>query len=223
MAEDVLNLAVGSPLQLQAIGTADSPRYQVRTIGYLPGSSLVITTPQQDGRVALVRSGQVFNVRMLRGDTVMGFTAQALKVTNTPYPHVHLSYPKEIERIVVRNARRVSAGINAQARNINDGPDGPKRVVSFVDLSMTGAKLAAERPLGAVGESLHLNFEIEVAGKLEQLSLLGTIRNLAVRDRENIGDGYNHGVQFTKLNRFQQLLLHGWVLQRTADEERQAG
>lgn len=220
MAEDSLNLAVGTPLQLQAVGKADAPRYQVRTIGYLPGGSVVVTTPEVRGKLAIVRPGQYFNVRMLRGESVVGFEAQTLQVYNVPYPHLHLSYPKEFESIVVRNARRVAAEVDALARNISDGPEGPERQVTFADLSMTGAKVLAEWPLGAVGDTLHLSFEVDVAGKLEKLTLLGDIRSVGVRDRERIELGYKHGVQFSTVNRYQQVLLHGWVLQRMTREER---
>lgn len=221
MAEDVLHLSVGSPLQLQAVGRPDSPRYQVRTIGYLPGGSLVVSTPQQNGKLAIVRPGQFFNVRMLRGESVMGFEVQALQVANAPYPHLHLSYPAEIERIVVRNAKRVSADIAATVRHIADGPDGPERPVALKDLSMTGAKLVAEQPLGAVDQTLALGFEIQVAGRTERLSLLGDIRSVAPRDRERPEQGYSHGVQFSTINRYQQVLLHSWVLERMAEAERQ--
>jgi c-di-GMP-binding flagellar brake protein YcgR len=220
MAEDVLHLTVGSPLQLQAVGKPESPRYQVRTIGYLPGGSLVVSTPQQNGKLAIVRPGQFFNVRMLRGESVMGFEVQTLQVANAPYPHLHLSYPAEIERIVVRNAKRVGADIAATARNIGDGPDGAQRPVQLKDLSMTGAKLVAEQFLGEVGDTLALGFEIEVAGKPERLSLLGDIRNIAARDRERPELGANHGVQFSTINRYQQVLLHSWVLERMTAEER---
>lgn len=219
MAEDVLSLAVGSPLQLQAIDKSDSPRYQVRTIGYMPGGSLVVTMPQLNGRLVIVRPGQFFNVRMLRGEAVMGFEVQVLQVYNAPYPHMHLTYPKQIESTVVRNARRVNADVPVVARNTSDGPDGPEHAAQFTDLSMTGARLVAERPLGVVGDILHLGFEVEVAGKPERLILLGTIRNLAVRDRKNIDRGYNHGLQFSTINRFQQVLLHSWVLQRLTEKE----
>jgi c-di-GMP-binding flagellar brake protein YcgR len=219
MADDVLSLAVGSFLQLQAVNKPDSPRYQVRTIGYLPGGSVVVTTPLVNGKLAIVRPGQFFTVRMLRGESVMGFEAQVLQVYNAPYPHIHLAYPKQVERTVVRNARRVTANLPAKARNIKDGPDGTEHPVRFLDLSMTGVKLVAERPLGAIGDVLQLGFGLEVAGKQEQLVLLGTIRNLVVRDRENIERGYSHGMQFSTINRFQQVLLHGWVLQCLTEEE----
>jgi len=220
MAEDLLNLTVGTPLQLQGVAVADPPRYQVRTIGYLPGGSLVVTTPQPRGKLAIVRAGQFFKVRMLRGESVMGFETQVLQSYNVPYPHLHLAYPKAIESIVVRNALRVNAEVDAVARNISEGPEGGEHSVTFADLSMTGAKLVAERPLGVVGDTLHLSFEVDVAGKPEKLTLLGTIRNLAVRDRQKVELGYNHGIQFGKINRYQQVLLHGWVLQRMAQDER---
>jgi len=219
MAEDLLNLSVGSPLQLQAADKPDAPRFQVRTIGYLPGGSLVVGTPVMNGRLVIVRPGQYFRVRMLRGETVLGFEAQVLQVYNSPYPHIHLAYPREIESIVVRNARRVNAGVQAMARNIAKGDDARPEPVTLADLSKTGAKVVADRPLGAVGDHLNLSFELDVAGRLEKLTLLGAIRNLAVRDRHNIEDGYNHGVQFGTVNRFQQVLLHGWVLQRMTEEE----
>ena len=157
---------------------------------------------------------------MLQGESVMGFEVQVLQVYNAPYPHLPLTYPKDIESIVVRNALRVSAEVQAVARNISEGSEGAEHRVTFVDLSMTGAKLVAERPMGVTGDTLHLSFEVDVAGKPEKLTLLGIIRNLAVRDRQQIEQGYNHGIQFGTINRYQQVLLHGWVLQRMVKEER---
>ena len=220
MAEDLLNLTVGTPLQLQGVGVADAPRYQVRTIGYVPGGSLLVTTPQPGGKLVIMRPGQFFKVRMLQGESVMGFESQVMQVYNAPFPHLHLTYPKRIESIVVRNALRVNAGVEALARNIGEDAEGSEHRVTFADLSMTGAKLVAERPLGVVGDTLHLSFEVDVAGKPEKLTVLGTIRNLAVRDRQKVELGYNHGVQFGNINRYQQVLLHGWVLQRMVKEER---
>ncbi len=219
MTDDVLNLAVGTPLQLQTIAPPDAPRYQVRTVGYLPGKSLVVTTPEPKGRLVILRVDQRFRVRMLRGESVLGFETHVLAVSNLPYPHVHLAYPKQVECIVVRNAVRVSADVPAVTRNISNGPDGAEQRVTLVDLSMTGAKLVAPRPLGVVGDMLHLSFEVDVAGKPEKLTLLGAIRNVAVRDRQREDLGYNHGIQFGTVNRYQQVLLHGWVLQQKTSRE----
>ena len=56
----------------------NAPRFSVRLIGSLPGASLVVTTPTLDGKVQIVREGQRFNVRVLKGERVLGFVAQIL-------------------------------------------------------------------------------------------------------------------------------------------------
>lgn len=218
--EDILHLPVGANLQLQAVSTEATPRYQVKVIGYLPGGSLVVTTPTIKGKVQLVREGQRFNVRMLCGSDVMGFVAKVLKTVGSPYPYIHLEYPKEVESIVVRNAQRVAANLEGTAYNIlNDDLEENQHQVMIPDLSSTGAKIISTEELGEVGDILRVTFVVQVAGEDESLTLLGKIRN---RTEKAVGGGfeYAHGLQFQATNRFQHVLLHGWVLERmTADEK----
>lgn len=218
--EDILHLPVGSNLQLQAISAEATPRYQVKVIGYLPGGSLLVTTPAVKGKVQLVREGLRFNVRMLRGSDVMGFVAKVLKTASAPYPYMHLEYPKEVESIVVRNAQRVAANLKGKAYNIlNDDTAENQYDVLIPDLSSTGSKIISAVELGEVGDILRVSFDLEVAGESESLTLLGKIRN---RTEKVVGKDfeYAHGLQFQSVNRFQQVLLHGWVLERmTADEK----
>lgn len=107
--KDPLNLTLGSVLQMQATVPENAPRYSVRLIGAMPGGSLVVTTPSLAGKVQIVREGQRFTIRALKGERVMGFVAQVLSASLKPYPHLHLEYPCDVEQIVVRNASRVSA------------------------------------------------------------------------------------------------------------------
>lgn len=218
--DDILHLPVGANLQLQAVSAEATPRYQVKVIGYLPGGSLLVSTPTIKGKVQLVREGQRFNVRMLRGSDVMGFVAKVLKTVGSPYPYIHLEYPKQVESIVVRNAQRVVANIVGTAYNIlHEDVTDNQHPVTIPDLSSTGAKIISQQELGEVGDILRVSFELEVAGEKESLTLLGKIRN---RTEKAVVDGfeYAHGLQFQSTNRFQQVLLHGWVLERmTADEK----
>ncbi len=216
MNDDVLGIPVGSTLQLQAAGLERAPRFNVRLIGYLPGASLLVTSPTIGGRLQMVRESQPFNVRMLRGNSVMGFVASVLQVYLKPYPHLHLEYPRRVESIMVRSARRAAAGIFALARNIDD-VDLPenRHEVTMLDLSATGAKLSMTSPIAVVGDTLHLDFSLQVAGREETLAMLGEVRNQMVReDPEGMRPSYICGVQFRAPNRLQELLLHGWVLER---------
>jgi c-di-GMP-binding flagellar brake protein YcgR len=210
---DPLNLTLGSVLQVQATVPENAPRYTVKLIGASPGGSLILTAPTIDGRVQIVREGQRFTVRALKGERVMGFVAQVLASAMRPYPHLHLEYPKEVEQIVVRNASRVSTEIPAAARSTEaPNEDSSFVVVSIVDLSETGAKIASDEALGEVGEVLHVKFELTISGEAEELGLIGEIKNVSERvDPDDGSTGHYAGVAFRSLSRFQQVLLHAWV------------
>ncbi|MDJ0740472.1 MAG: flagellar brake protein [Gammaproteobacteria bacterium] len=212
---DPLNLTLGSVLQVQATVPENAPRHSVRLIGALPGASLVVTTPSVAGRVQIVREGQRFTVRALKGEWVMGFVSQVLFASMKPYPHLHLEYPDEIEQIVVRNASRVSADIPATVRHTDQPNDAGSFVdVTLVDLSETGAKIASGQRLGGADETLHIKFELMVSGAAEELGLLGDIKNATERvvsSHDDDASVHYTGVRFRTLSRFQQVLLHAWV------------
>jgi c-di-GMP-binding flagellar brake protein YcgR len=219
MSEDLLSLHIGSVLQLQLTPDTDAPRYQVRLIGYLPGGSVIVSAPESAGKLVFLRAGQNFKVRMLRGDSVLGFTAPIVMVQSKPYPHLHLACPKEVDRIVVRNARRVMSDIWGTARNMEAVEGADPISVELIDLSMTGARLVAEEPLGEHGDVLQLRFQILVAGKPETITTLGTIRNTGERQNTAGLEQFTYGIEFTSTNRYQQVLLHGWVLERMTAED----
>lgn len=221
MEQQQLHLTIGSVLQVQATVPENAPRYAVKLIGYLPGASLIVTTPAAKGKMQLIRAGQRFTVRMLQGNSVVGFVAQVLESTLRPYPHLHLEYPSDFERTVVRNAARANAHLAARVRNTRQ-PDAPEnfREVTIIDLSVGGLKLASGVPLGEVGEVLQLGFNLEVLGKAEEIALLGDIKSASERldvaaDRRQLI--HLTGVQFRAANRFQQVLMHAWVGENVAD------
>ena len=204
MMEDNLNLQVGTAVQLQLDVPEDTPRHMVRVIGYVPGGSLVVGTPTVNGKVQIV----------------VGFSSKVLVSTLKPYPHLHLSYPKDIEQIVVRNSARVSTRLPCTVRNTKD-PDAPEyfHEAFIVDLSESGAKLASRRPLGEASDMLQVNFRLQVTSQTEELSMVSDLKNCVERmEADENGKYLNHlsGVQFRAVNRFQQLLLHAWVMGNVA-------
>ena len=111
--QDLFSLPTGSVLQIQATVPDDAPRYSVRLIGSLPGASLVITTPTIDRRLQIIREGQRFAVRVLKGERVFGFVARVLFASMKPYPHLHLEYPHQWKSATVRNAGRIQTNLPA--------------------------------------------------------------------------------------------------------------
>jgi c-di-GMP-binding flagellar brake protein YcgR len=212
---DPLNLTIGSVLQIQASGPENPPRFPVRLIGYLPGASLVVTTPTLDGKLQIVREGQRFTARVLKGERVLAFFARVLQVSMRPYPHLHLEYPDEFQQIVVRNASRVGADIPARVMNVQEETEEENfQQAVIVDLSETGAKIASSAPLAERGGMLHIKFELTISGADEEIGLLSDVKNTTERvqpgeDGEHVV--YYTGVQFRGLSRYQQILLHAWV------------
>lgn len=210
-------------LQIQATVPENAPRHAVRLIGSLPGASLVMTTPAVAGKVQIVREGQRFTVRVLKGERVFGFVAKVLYASMKPYPHLHLAYPDEFEQIVVRNSSRVTADVPTLIRNTDDpNEDAYFHPARIIDLSETGAKIAGAQAVGMPDQTLHMKFELAISGETEELGLVGDVRNISERVEDH-AEGerviYYTGVQFRSLSRYQQVLLHAWVtnqvLQRT--------
>ncbi len=207
-------------MQLQyAPPSENQDRYAVKLIGYLPKESLVITTPRKQGKAILAREGQMFTVRVLQGSNIFGFVAKVLQTSSKPYPHLHLAYPEEVESAVVRNAPRVHTSLQSVCRNTKN-PDDSKHVsrAKVIDLSRTGARLSGEMPLGEVGETLQLQLAINSCDGDDVLQLLGIIRSVREVETPAGGTHYIQGLEFSGLNRFQQVLLCAFVLGQMVHE-----
>ncbi len=215
MAEKILNLHVGNTLQLQRVSPEFTDRYTVTLIGYFEGRGLIVTTPLVHEKVQFIKEGMRFAVRILHGSKVMGFISVVTHSATKPYPHLHLSYPEDIESLAVRNAERINTNLPAMVRNTQDADDEDSWQPALVkDLSMTGARLESLEPLGKRGDRLVLKFEVDVCGEKEQITVLTDICNRSLVS--HLGDPddsrYCCGISFQQVNRFQEVMLNNCVL-----------
>ena len=220
MSDPVKHLQIGDVLQLQfAPPSENQDRYAATVVGFLPGQSLIITTPRKGGNPIIVREGQTFTVRMLQGSNIFGFVARVLKVSAKPYPYLHLAYPADVESAVVRNAPRVPTEIQAIV-NKPAGASGAEdqRPVIITDISITGARLINSEKLGDVGTVLQITHAISVCGGEDVLKVMGLIRNIRQVTRDDGSAVFVHGIEFRGLTRFQELLLCSYVMGSIARE-----
>ncbi|MBT2969378.1 MAG: hypothetical protein B6D72_11665 [gamma proteobacterium symbiont of Ctena orbiculata] len=220
MQDTVRYLQIGDVLQLQwAPPSENSERYAATLIGFLPGQSLVITTPRRQGRPLIVRDGQSFTVRMLQGSNVFGFVSHVLNASSKPYPHIHLSYPDDVESAVVRNAPRVDTEIDALAV-WPQGASGAEeeRPVIITDISSTGARVIDTQKLGEIGSVIQVVYTLSVCSGDDTLKLMSVIRNIRKAEAKDGRVRYVHGLEFRGLNRFQHLVLCSYVLGSIARE-----
>jgi c-di-GMP-binding flagellar brake protein YcgR len=218
LSDPVRHLHIGDVLQLQFAPPSEiQDRYATTLLGYMPGQSLIITTPRKQGRPIIVREGQSFTVRMLQGSNIFGFVARVLKSVSTPYPYLHLDYPAEVETAVVRNAPRVSTEIQAIANRPMEGDSTEQRVI-IADISNTGARVMHAAPLGEVNSVIQIQHPLPVCGGEDDLKVMGKIRNIREVNRDDGSSLFVHGIEFRGLTRFQEVLLCAYVLGGIARE-----
>jgi c-di-GMP-binding flagellar brake protein YcgR len=211
-----LKMQVGETLQLQPRDGEDSRRLQVKLIGYVPGASLLVTTPKVGGKTMIMREGQPFVVRMMIGNRIVGFTTTIIRSCARPFPYLHLSYPDEVEQITVRKAQRVRVKLFTSLKNSNPEFQFDKaRPATIIDISTTGALMVAGEQLGASGDRIEARCALKIGGTEKLLSLPAVIRNIHVGQSEEYGESsYYHGLEFQIADEQDAFALHGYVYEQ---------
>ncbi len=211
MADQEFKLQPGDTLQLTLFG--DDTRHLVKVIGYLAGQSLLISTPRVKGQAMLLREGQLVTVRLLSGGTVYAFETQIMRASLTPYPYLHLVYPKAFESTVVRKAQRTSAHVIASVENTHSDQPQPHAAV-IADMSTAGAMLESKQAFGKAGDDVVINVKLVVGNIERYVSVNALIRNVREKATDEPHPVIQHGVEFQLLSTEEQLILHGFVYEQ---------
>ena len=215
MANNTLELkhSIGETLQLQfSPGSADE-RYYVKLIGFLENKSIIVTTPRLEGTALKILAEQRFIVRMISGNSAQGFTATAICSTSRPYPHLHLTYPDNLESITVRKAERVNCKLIVTVHN--EEPErslGDGKSASMQDISTAGSQIFTLEPIGEKGDTITINSKVNVVGLEQYLTISGIIRRVVEPTEE--GGRFEYGIEFVLLEDNDKLLLHGFVYEQ---------
>ena len=212
-----LKLQVGESIQLQPRDGEAGKRLHSKVIGYLPGRSLLVTTPHVKDKVMIIREGQPFVVRMMLGNRIVGFASTVLRVCARPYPYLHLSFPDEMEQIVVRQAQRVRVKLFASLKNDNPEFASEKpRSATIVDISTSGAMVTSSEQLGEVDDEVLLTCVFKIADTDKLLAIPAVLRNVH-SDLSHDGtreETYYHGLEFKVKEQTDVIALYGFVYEQ---------
>lgn len=205
-----IRLQIGDIFQLQGTGD-DGQRYTVRLLGYSKGRSVMVTAPMIEGSYAIVKQDAAFVVRLFSGKSVYAFPAHVLKMANTPFPYLHLSYPKKVSGMRVRQAQRAAVRIIA---SVTDAA-GAAHAATLIDISKGGALLAGKSALGAPGSAFTCKFRLQFDDIDQFVQVGGVIRSVThASDPEGEQAILNHGVEFTDIPEQDRLALTAFVYNR---------
>lgn len=201
-----IQLAPGDPVQLQTLHPTHAERYQVRMIGVHAPVSIMVTTPIHQGKLAFIKEGQQFLVRGFVGKDAVAYRTRVLKSNLTPFPYLHLAYPRTVQSMRIRSSARVSIEL-VTAITSAQGQASAK----IVDLSVGGARMVSHAVLAQKGEEVNLSFRVNPAGMEVYLTVKAKVR--AVQTDESVSGPITTGVEFIDLGEQERLYLTTVVYQ----------
>lgn len=213
---EATKIRIGDPLHMQS--SADAPRLLVKLIGYLKNRGLIVTVPGADGEFVMLKDGQSFVMRFFSGQNAYAFTAVVAKQTSVPFPHVYLSYPREVRGLEIRKGSRIDveliAAVSAESEDGTKSGSG-----KIVNISTGGGALRAKNPLGSKGDTLSIKFKITVS-EIQTFIVFDCIIRTITKDMADPGMPYLHGLQFLDPDPAMAMALAAFVYQRIVGETR---
>ncbi|MBI5437590.1 MAG: flagellar brake protein [Nitrosomonadales bacterium] len=212
---DDMKLKVEDRLQLEPPAQLTHERFLVKVIGYIRGASLLVTAPTTANGLRLqLLEGETVVMRSFSGQNAFGFASTIERVIKTPYEYLHLSFPDNIEGIVIRKAPRVKTRIIAA---VQDSKSGATEQVSALisDISANGVSLDARRSLGEKGDTLNVSFRVHLHNIDAYLSVKGVIRAVLSGDAVDTSKSgvIRHGVEFQDLQPNDSVILQSMIYQ----------
>lgn len=211
---EATKIRVGDTLLMQS--SAEAPRLTVKLIGYLKNAGLIVTVPGADGEFVMLKEGQSFIVRFFSGQTAYAFTSTVAKQTSVPFPHLHLSYPREVRGLGIRKSSRIDVDLIAAISSGGEG-EAVARSGKIVNLSIGGAALRAKVPLGNKGDVISVKFKILTHDIQSYLVFDSTIRMVS-QDQVDPSMPYVYGIQFDNPDQGMALALAAFVYQKIVGE-----
>lgn len=197
--------------RLQLLG--ESVKYYAYYIGFMPGASILVTTPEQDGKTMYITARQGLQVRAILNGELYRWASTVVESYSKPSPHLHLSYPTGLQRIELRKSRRVSIVRAAQA--LADGQpfsnDAEQTDCHIVDISCEGAAVMVPVMLGNVGDKFILKTQLGQASS-KDYKITCVIRNSRIsEDATSHYVSCCHGVEFEFVDDEQKQAVGNWV------------
>ncbi len=206
MSLRALKLRPGMFLQTQPVGGSGGGEAQF--CAAIEGRGIMVVPL---GDAPALKPGETHLVSGFTGMYDFAFEAQVIQLFTYPFPYTLLAYPSAVRAKKVRNALRMPTEIEAV---VTLPKLGGTVAVTLVDLSVAGAMVSCDGPLGGVGDPATVDFAIGFEGRPVDLSLKASICHTTKTDA---GDGYRVGFAFRDSSRNDRLVLQYFTL-KVAEE-----
>ncbi|CAH1903610.1 PilZ domain-containing protein [Candidatus Nitrotoga sp. HW29] len=209
-------LQVGDLVNLQILADGADERYSAKLIGLFHGHSVLVTTPMIDGKYELMRVGHTYILRVFSGRSAFAFTTHILKSLNTPYPYLHLAYPREVRSLVVRKGDRAKVKLICAITGCDEAQ--LQEAGTIVNLSIDGAMVGVKKVFGHKGQKLSIKFKV-IANNVEAfLKLDAIIKSINTHQFKDTDLPYQLGLQFVDVSTEDSIPLLAFVYHKLMEQ-----
>jgi len=201
-----LRLKVGDRLQVQLPSNVSQERQIVRLIGYVDRKCLLVSAPGGTATGKSLIEGDRIGVRIFSGQGAFGFTCYLDRIIRLPFEYLHLSFPTEIQGLLIRKAPRVKTEIG-----VSVGTASAKVEAVVANLSATGMLISAGTALGAKGDEITIAMPLALYDVKTDLNLKARIRAVGSAPAEGGGERHQVGVELVELRPEETLILQSVV------------
>ena len=201
-----LKLVPGQALQLEFEGYSNE-RDRALLVGYMPGRSIIVSTPVKNGSPLSLKNGMPLAVRFFATqiNSACAFKTEIVHVSRAPFAHLHLAMPKELVLGEVRSSVRARVKLIC---SVLYGADSAKKTsAKITDLSLGGARLECPSLPVEEGQELKITAQLTVSGIDRIITLVAMTRSVNVEEKT-----VSVGVQFTDMSDSDRITLHAYVL-----------
>ena len=201
-----MRLKPGDRLQVQLPATVAEERQIVRLIGYLDKQCVLTTAPGRLERHKPLVEGDQIEARVFLGQGAYGFVSFVDKIIRLPFEYLHLTFPKTVQGLLIRNAPRVKTEMPVSVTLASGSVD-----AVAANLSATGMMLQSRAPLGKEGDELSITLPLELYQVKSELQLRGKVKTHRIQPRDGGEEEHRTGVEFLALEPNATLILQGVV------------
>lgn len=209
-------LQIGDLVNLQILTDGTDERYSAKLIGFSHGHSVLVTTPMIDGNYQFMRVGDTFILRVFSRRSAFAFTTHIIKSLHTPYPYLHLAYPREIRSLVVRKNDRAKVKVICSLADYDNVQLQEAGII--INISIDGAMIGVKKMFGHKGQRLSIKFKVFVNGAEAFLGLEAVIKSVSTNQFKDTNFPCQLGLQFVNVSTEDSIPLLAFVYHKLMEQ-----
>ena len=201
-----LGMRTGMALQTRRL-VEGATKKESQFFGAIESKGVMVGPMGPDGVKTELEEGEVCVVRGFTGQYEFSFLSKVLQTFEKPFAYALLAYPTQVDARMVRQSMRTKTSWPTRVKLPASAgvAESETSDVSLLDLSLQGAMIEAPSPLGAIGDVIGIQLNVQVDGAP---AILNVSARICHNNKSSAGTAHFIGLAFKDTTQQDKLLLH---------------